>query len=89
MLAARSNPLDVKFGLCVGLGTHHVKTTSNENQNTETYYNHLLGDFSTLRIIFRTHKFRNENTIKYFLNTTYIDGFGYGQDYTANGVKDR
>ena len=26
MRAVRSNPLDVKFGLCVGLGTPHVKT---------------------------------------------------------------
>ena len=25
--AAKSNPPDVTFGLCLGLGTHHVKTT--------------------------------------------------------------
>ena len=32
MRAAKFNPLDSKFELCIGLGTHHVKILSNENQ---------------------------------------------------------
>ena len=33
MREAEFNPLDIKFILCVGLGTHRVKTPTIENHN--------------------------------------------------------
>ena len=37
MRTAKSNPMDFKFELCIGLGTHHVKILPNEYQNTSLY----------------------------------------------------
>ena len=49
MRAVRSNLLDVKFGLCVGLGTHHVKTTIQSNQS----WTLLSTDAAALRVFER------------------------------------